>query len=300
MLKIRPDLQAAYDSLCYQGQQFLESHHITQLECLTFEHPKKGTVPIEIDADVLAMQGMVYAADPTLRAALDEYGIDAHELESANSPLSGYLNLENEPLVWGFSGYATGGINSSTGDFFSYHNEAAGLLKLYDYLSAKDELPSLVIDGGVSEGFLALNSIVAESANVPTLGFIPREGLTSVGIRKHLIIAGNTYRVRETFVATADILVCAGGAEGTERECTSAVGRGAAAMILDLADYPPRSLPNTFQANQVLRQAFDDGRLVVCKTYDKIPDSIDQVLRIGTRSGRSARKKVITKSLPRS
>ncbi len=299
MLAIRSDLETAYESLCSQGQQFSEPHDTVQLEGLTFEHPRKGIVPIRIDAGVLAMQGTIYA-DPTLQAALHGRHIAVQSLEDASNFLAQHLGPGNEKLVWGFSGYATGGVNPETGKPFTYESEAIGLRLLYDHLLAKGEAPSLAIDGGVSEGFLALNSITAQSAGVPTLGFIPRQGLASIGVRDHLVVAGNTYRDRETFVGTADILVCAGGADGTERECIHAIQRGAAVLLLNLADYPPNSFARTFRANEDLRQANDEGRLVVCDSYEAVADSVDRILQIDTKSSRPLRLGVILDSLPES
>ncbi len=196
-------------------------------------------------------------------------------------------------MIWGFSGYATGGVDPETGKPFSYAEEAQSLLTLYNYLDEKGEAPSLAVDGGVSEGFLALNSVVAASANVPTLGFIPKQGLKSVGIRDHMVVAGETYQDREALVATADTLVCAGGAAGTTRECIGAVRNGAAALLLWHEKYRDDALPNAFLQHKDLREAFGDGRLVVCKSLDKIPEKVDQILQVNVKKSRARRSKAI-------
>jgi hypothetical protein len=293
MPEIRPDLQPAYESLCYQGQQFPEPHEVTQLDGVTLSYQGEN-IPVEIDRQALALQGETYVGDPDLREALQAQGIKTSTWEEATNLLGQYLAPESDSLVWGFSGYATGGVDSATGSPFSYEDEANGLLGLYDYLAAKDELPRLAIDGGVSEGFLALNSVIAQSAGVRTLGFIPKEGLASVGIRDDLVVAGETYRDREKAVGTADVLVCAGGKGGTARECIRAIKGGAAALILDLKDYPLNSLPHTFSMDKDLRQAYEDRRLVVCKTLDEIPERVDQILQVDVKRNRPLRNRIVT------
>lgn len=293
MLEIRSDLQPSYDSLCFQGEQFTEPHETIQLEGLTFAHLKKGDVPIKIDREVLASQGTLYVGDPALRYALHGYGIEADGHENAMLFLASHLDDKAEKLVWGFSGYATGGIDSETGKPYGYTEEAESLLALYNYLQEEGNAPSLAIDGGVSEGFLALNSVVAASANVPTLGFIPKQGLKSVGIRDHMVVAGETYPDREALVATADALVFGGGADGTTRECIQAVRNGAAALVLWHEKYRDDALPNTFLEHKDLREAFDDGRLVVCKSLEEIPEKVDQVLQVDVKASRPRRVKAI-------
>jgi hypothetical protein len=297
MLEIRPDLQPAYDLLCSQGQQFPEPHETIQLNGLYFTHPRKGEHPINIDREVLAMQGALYVGDPALRSALREQEIETKIWEDALTLLGSHLGSENDSLVWGFSGYATGGMDPVTGQPYSYHAEAEGLLRLYTHLADKNALPSLAVDGGVSEGFLALNSVVAQSAGVRTVGFLPEQGLGAAGVRDDLVVGGQTYEGREKAVATADVLLCAGGFKGTIRECIKAVKGGAAALLLDLKDYPDNSLPNVFHKDKDLREAFEDKRLVVCKNLDEIPECVDQLRQIDVKSSRPGRKKILTEFL---
>jgi len=298
MLEIRSDLQPAYDSLCYQGEQFVEPHETTQLEGLTFAHPKKGDVPIKIDKEVLASQGTLYVGDSALRHALHARDIEADGYENAMYLLSSHLDAKAEKLVWGFSGYATGGIDPETKKPYGYAEEAQSLLTLYNYLNEEGKAPGLAVDGGVSEGFLALNSVVAASANVPTLGFIPKQGLKSVGIRDHMVVAGETYQDREALVATADVLVFAGGAVGTTRECIQAVRNGAAALVLWHEKYRDDALPNAFLQHKDLREAFGNRRLAVCKSPEEIPEKVDQVLQVDMKASRPRRVKEIATLLP--
>ncbi len=267
-------------------------------------------MPIEADTQMLAMQETIYVGSSALWGALRDCGIGAKMHEEAADLLGWHLGPNNRSLVWGFSGYATGGIDLASGSPFSYNAEANGLLGIYGYLAAKNALPSLAFDGGTREGFLELNRVVAQSAGVETLGFLPEQGLGAVGVRDHLVVGGKTYKGRERAIATADVLVCAGGtgipdvpyakdahAVGTAHECIRAVKAGATVLMLDLQEYPPASLPRTFHRHDDLRKAHDDGRLVVCRSLDTIPDCIDQVLETDVRRSRPLRSAILTNFL---
>lgn len=279
MIEIQPELQPAYESLCYQGKQFPEPHSLLELDEPTFTHPGHGEMRIAVDVPVLAKQGMTYVGNSALAASLELERIPVASTALASSLLARHLQ-DKDARVWGFSGFATGGFNHDTQEPFGYREEGEGLRQLYGHLRERDQLPSLAIDGGVSEGFLGLSSIVARSAGVATLGFIPREGLGSVGVRDHMVVAGDTYQDREALVSTADILVCAGGFKGTVRECIGAVLGGAAVLMLDLKAYPASALPNTFQDYEELRKAHTDKRLIVCKSADEMAECVDEVLQV--------------------
>lgn len=296
MREMRPDLQAAYDLLCYQGEQFAEPHTIENLEDVTFVHPVDGVLSVAADMDALAQQGMIYSSNQRLRDVLSEHDIITEEWTQATDLLVGHLG--DEGLVWGFSGYATGGFNRVTNEPFGYQKEAEGLAVLYDHLSKTDQMPSLTVDGGVSEGFLALSAIIAQNLAVPTVGFIPKQGLASVGIRDHLIIAGNTYQDREALVGTADILVCAGGEKGTIRECLSAIRHGSAVLMLALKKYPPNSLPNTYYKYDELWEAEEAGNLVICESLDEIPEGVDKLLSYDTKANNQRRIDAVTSFKP--
>jgi len=292
MLEIRPDLQNAYNSLCYQGEQFPEPHQLIQLDGPTFIDPNRGEVPIKIDGEVLAAQGTLYVGDSLLRQSLEEHGVRAETWQEATSFLDHHLDPSAEELVWGFSGYATGGFDSE-GKPYGYAEEAEYLQALYEYLEASDQLPSLAIDGGVSEGFLALNSVIAKSIHVPTLGFLPREGLDSAGIRDHMVVAGETYPDREALVATADMFAFAGGAAATIRECQKAVKNGASGLIFWHEKYGAESLPNVLDRYKDLQEALSDGRLAVCKSSAEIPEQVEKLLQKNVKASRTRRTEVI-------
>lgn len=290
MIEIQPQLTDEYQRLCDQGQQFLEQQSVV-LES-TYIHPQKGERSVCIDPQTLAQQGAIYVGNAQLSDQMRQHNLNTTSWQTAADLLSEQLHSE-DTLVWGFSGYATGGVNKATQKPFGYQEEGDGLRVLYAHLSDQDQSPGIAIDGGVSEGFLALNSVVARSAGISTLGFIPLQGLSSVGIRDHMVVAGNTYRDRETFVGTADILACAGGDQGTARECHEAVSRGAAVLLMALKEYPQSSLPKTYQTHEDLRRAYKTGQLVVCESIDDLPDSVDRLLEYDTHAGRPYRQAAI-------
>lgn len=265
-----PTLQQAHELLCTGGEMFPEPRNLSALDELTFDHPTKGRVGITIDEEVLAAQGEVFVGDPALRQALQKRNIHTYDLRDANHLLREYL--QSDELVWGFSGYATAG--------YSYATEAEGLIRLYDQLAKIGQEPGLAVDGGVSAGNLGLSAVTAAMYDVPTVGMIPRQGLADIGPRDHLVIWGNTYSDREILVGTTpDILTCIGGGDGTQRECQAALRYGSSILLLALKDeYAPNSLPNTYQAFEDMQAAVDAGTMVVCRTVDAIPDSIDQIL----------------------
>lgn len=273
------NVQGAYGLLCTEGEQFLEPRETTQLKGLTFEHPRKGTTDIAIDQAVLLQQGMVYTGDPMLRQTLSELNIATEDLASAGAVIQ---ERREHGRVWGFSGYATGG--------FSYKTDAAGLTRLYDHLVAKNEKPALAVDGGVSAGSLGLSGIVAAMNQVPTMGMIPRQGLSSIGVRDHLVVWGDTYQDREVMVGTTpDVLVCIGGSEGTQRECQTALRWGTPVLLLALNDaYAPSALPNAYKTLPDMVSAVDSGTMIVCRSMDAIPSSVDALLDVAANNDRSA------------
>ncbi len=295
MIEIRPDLLPTYRSLCYNGLQFPEPHDTTQLEGLTYTHPVKGERLITIDREVLAAQGVLYASDLALQAALRGHGIAAESPEAAVEFLESQLQGDQE--AWAFSGFATGGFDPDTRKPYSYQSEADGLLALYEHLVEIGQLPKMTFDGGVNEGFLPLQALVARSLRIPTTGFIPKQGLGSVGIRDHMIIGGETYQDREALVATADRLVCAGGVGGTIRECVKAVRKGVPVLIMGNKEYPAESLPNMYRQDEELDRAFRTGRLIMCGTIKEIPGAVDDLFQVDATRRRPERVEVIRELL---
>lgn len=273
-----PNLQQAYDLLRTQGEQFPGPRAITPLDDLTFDHPRKGAVTIGIDEAALSRQGMIYTGDPAMRSALGERNIATNDLRAVGRVIENCIQQDGR--IWGFSGYATGG--------YSYETEAEGLSKLYEHLAENDNKPALTVDGGVSAGNLGLSGVIASMHNVPTIGMIPRQGLASVGIRDHLVVWGNTYKDREVLIGTApDVLVCIGGGEGTQRECQAALRWGTPILLLALSEeYAPNSLPSTYKTFPEMVAAIDGETMVVCRSMDAIPQSVDIILEAGEAGNR--------------
>jgi hypothetical protein len=296
MLQIRPGIRPVYDALCQEGQPFPDERPLVPHSDLTFRHPKKGEQPIMIDRQMVAAQGTLYAADRAVQSALADQGIKVKGKNAAIDLLDRHLDRRVPKLVWGFSGYATGGIDPLTGLPYTYYDEAEALRELYGYLTDQDKLPSLAIDGGVRTGFLGLSSLVAECAGVPTLGFLPKEGLgEDVGNRDHMVIAGDTYQDREQLVATADVLVCAGGWDATMRECKKAVENGAAVLVLDCPKYRETSVPKRVHTEPELQDAIASKQLVVCDTLGDISSCVDKLLEVDVMSSRHRRAQAIAR-----
>lgn len=273
-------LQTAYDALCAAGDEYTFPRVELLLEDVTFEHPRKGRLEVGIDEDALAQQGAIYTAEPGLRRALALRDIHTQDFAAASQLVGRYL--EDDKLVWGFSGYATAG--------YAYSVEAAALSRVYEHLARKRKQPGLSIDGGVSAGTLGLNGVIARMHEVPTLGYIPLQGLSSTGTRDHLVVWGDTYKDREIMVGTTpDVLVCAAGAEGSQRECQIAVRLGSAVLLLALKDYGPNSLPSTYRTFDDLRAAEDSGSLVVCSSLEDVPEALETLMQTDPTATRDVR-----------
>jgi hypothetical protein len=245
------------------------------------------SVEIEVDGQVLPHLGRIYTDSIELQNVLQRYAARTALLSSAHRLVKGYLT--GKRLVWGFSGYATPG--------FDYGVESRGMTQLYRQLTEMDHQPALSIDGGVSAGVLGLNGIIAKEHRVTTLGCIPFEGLTSISARDHMVVWGDTYRDREVLVGTLpDVLVCVGGGDGTRRECQAALRQGSVAILLALSDYGPASLPETHQNFPEMSSAAHDERLIICRSEQDIPASIEAAVEAATRTssiGRPARLQTI-------
>ncbi len=273
-----PSLQESLALLRERGEIFPSPRDVTALEGLTFDHPRKGQVGIEIDEAVLRAQGQVYVGDPVLREALQTHEIPTASLKDAMGLMSGFGANE---VIWGFSGYASEGPK--------YDIEVEGLTRLYDYLAEIGKKPKATVDGAVSAGNPGINAVIAAENGVDRrIGMICKQGLGSVGIRDHLIIWGDTYQDREVLVgSTPDILVCIDGAGGTWRECQWALNCGTPILLLALKkdeDYRDDALPKTYHTLGGVQEALDNETMVVCRKLEDIPASVDTLLqKIDTR-----------------
>ena len=273
-----------YDLLCETGDQFSDHEPATPLDGLTYEHPRKGTRLIDMGERTLALSDNIYTQDQDLYTAFERRGLPTDGLAAAHAVV---LERMGEGLVLGFSGYATSG--------YPYHDEGNGMKHLYDHLAEVGAMPSLVIDGGVSEGALGLSGVLARQYHVPSMGFIPRQGLDSTGPRDHLVIWGNTYMAREKAVGTVpDILICMGGDIGSRRECQAALSNGSSVLLLALKPaYRDGSFPRTYDQYEEMQEALADGRMRVCTSFDGIAANIDALLQNDLQSARAQRAAAI-------
>lgn|GEM_PF-3194940 len=234
----------------------------------------------DVDTYTLHQVGKVYAGTPTLRSELKRHGATVGDLAEASGVVrSAYEN--DRRLVWGFSGY------SSSLPGIDYRAEAHGMERLFSHLSATHQLPSLVCDGGVAEGTLGLSGLLAEHYHVPTLRYVPLEGLGCIGSATHLVAHKATFQEREIFVAlTGDILVCFPGGPGTIRECEVAIDNGVIVlcMLSDEKQYRPDSLPALFMRLPKIRKAFDEGQLFVCWNESTLKSQIASAISAARRS----------------
>lgn len=287
----QPNLANAFKDICAQGDYLPENRETTQLHGITFEHPK-GQRDITIDSETLHTQGRIYVGHQALRQELQVQGFTATGLAEAGSVIESHYG--NDALIWGFSGFA------SVLPGIDYRQEGKGIAQFYDYLATTDRKPGLAVDGGVSAGNLGLSAVIAAQHGVPTMGFIPLNGLDSTGTRDHLVVWGNNYPDREVLVGTTpDAVLGIGGAEGTRRECEAALKQGSAVLLMALKDYGPKSLPATYQKHPVMTEAVEDGRMVICESPEALPDAIEQTAEAAqhARDNRSHRLKAIREVL---
>ncbi len=287
-----PTSEAAYLSLTQRGQHFANSaRRVTTLNNVTFAHPRHGVQRVKVDSYALLGAGRLYV-ESELSQSLSPYNPNIASLEQAMNLLRRRLSAPGQ--VWGFSGYATSG--------YPYQSEARGMRALLGSLKNMRRLPTLITDGGVSEGVLGLSGVLAKRFSVPSLGFLPRQGLESPGLRDHLVVRMDTYQQRERLVGlTPDVLVCVGGGDGTRRECEVTLGSGGVVLMLTLRDYDNTSLPATYQDFDAIRSAMRDGRLVICTDPKDIQKAARQASQIATQfsiPNREARLRTLDALLP--
>lgn len=253
---MRSPLEAVYLSLIENGQA-PRTGEAKQLGNLTFRHPTDGRQPVMVD-DVILRAGLIYAPQ-SVRSALQRISTPSKPLTTAADLIDKLF--KEIGLIWGISGFASKG--------FDYGIEARGIAELYAYLREKQ--PGLIVDGAVAQGVLGLNGVLAAMQNVPTLGCIPLQGLTSLGERTHTLVWGDTYQDREVLVGSIpDILVCVGGGPGTMRECEHALNHGSIVLLLTLKPHEPGTFPRLYHTKPVIRDAIVDGRFVVCDSIDTV------------------------------
>src|SRR6185503_18163540 len=110
--------------------------------------------------------------DEALAQSLEEHGAQTAPLEAA---LTVIRQRMGRGVIWAFSGFATKGFECAV--------EGQGMKQLYDYIGEDDTSA----DGAASAGVLGINSVLARLNNVKTIGFAPRQGLSSISHRDHLV-----------------------------------------------------------------------------------------------------------------
>jgi hypothetical protein len=268
-----PDSAEAYESLCARGEQFPKhARRVSPRGDTTYQHPTRGTQPVAIDRLALSATGRVHA-DAALHEAFEKYGTTPVAPSEAVATLT---RVSDWNLVWGFSGFATAG--------YSYATEAHGMNALLEYLESTNRKPALITDGGVSDGVLGLSGVLAKRHCIPSMGFLPRQGLASSGPRDHLVVKMDTYRDRERLVGGApDVLVCVGGGEGTRRECEAALAIGSTVLVLALKAYGPASLDATYHDVPIMHSAAREGRLLLCESVQDIPRAASRAIAAAAR-----------------
>jgi predicted Rossmann-fold nucleotide-binding protein len=268
------------ETLSRHGDLYPEERHLQPVPDMLYTSSSGLLKSVRIDEEVLGRSGMVYTEAPQLARYLTDHSVEVADYAAAYSSIQ--AAFERQGQVWGFSGYATGG--------FAYAAEAHGMSEVYARLAARNRLPAMAIDGGVSAGVLGLSALIARNHHVRTMGVIPYAGLGSVGVRDDMLVWGHTYKQREEMVGSLpDVLVCVGGAEGTRRECQQAITCGSAVLLLASKDYGEHALPATYKAHEDLALAEGQGRLIVCGPDDDIAASVDRIYEAGQAGDRARR-----------
>lgn len=273
-------LEEAYESLCRTGE-FISGSAPQRLNHRTFRHPNEGVRPVMVDSDTLEQCPNIYASHPFRTALRQQFSVAVKSHQAAATLINGLF--DRDELIWGVSGFASAE--------YEYHEEGRGLWELYSFLSEQQQ-PSLVTDGGVTQGVLGLNGVLAALRGIPSLGCPPLQGLASLGQRKHVLVHGETYRDREMLVGSLpDILVCVGGGPGTIRECLHALEHGSVVLLLNLKTYQPGTLPRTYFTNEKMREAVMQGRLLVCDSVSTVAKMAQLAYETGLVHARLSRIK---------
>lgn len=266
-----PLAEHAYRLLCEKGEQFDDTAGpLEQLADLSYRHPVRGRVALAARRTVLEATNWVHLRDKVLARELRSHGARTASLHNVLRVV--HSAFAQPEVVWGVSGFATPGHDSSV--------EAEALSALYHHLATGGTLPPLVTDGGASVGVLGLNGIIAAQHKVPTLGFTPLQGIASMGVRTHTVVWGDLYRDREVLVGLVpDALACVAGGDGARRECQTTLRYGGVVLLVKLRDYHPESFPAAYESFPDIAEAIANGRFFVCESLEDLPERIAQVRR---------------------
>lgn len=271
-----PPFSVAYESLCKHGFHFPPlARRLVTLQGVTYQNGRKQHPVV---GDAYALQGVerVYT-DPHMRKAIArQMGYQPCTLADAARLLNNIYSKDRR-LVLGFSGYGTAG--------HPYRDTANGMRRVLGCLREMGEVPSLIVDGGVSDGTPGLSGLLAARAGTASLGYIPKEGFAEFGPRTHLVVHKDLYRQREQLVGlTGDVLITWDGHDATGRECAAAAAAGCVIVIMALGDkYEPGSFPLTYQRSAKIRIAIGEKRLKVCRRQGDILAAIRWAVQTAAR-----------------
>jgi len=282
-----PNAEQALALLSRQGRHFPEADRMLRgLSAVTYRD-RHGTHPVSLDTHALTGTGHFYANNPELAALAASLGPRLGG--RANAILPTIRMAQSNGMVWGFSGFAMPG--------HPYRIEMQGMTELLTMLLNMGQLPSLLCDGGVSDGILGLAGVLAKHFGVPSLGYAPLEGLASIGPRDLLVAHKHTYQQREILVGiTPDVLVCVGGGPGSQRECEKAIQNGGIVVLLSLREYDyDQAVIKTYRSSKVLREAADDGTFIICGSVPIMRERLPRILHVARRYSLPSRSERLIK-----
>jgi len=179
--------------------------------------------------------------------------------------------LTGAGLIIGFSGYGTEG--------YAYHTEAAGIEAIHQICDQAGLPIDAVVDGGTGYGVPGLSGMVAQAMERHAIGVVPVRGARGASPRDTLVVVdGDDFGDEAPAIGLmADVLVVMGGGPNAEKELKAAVASGGLAVIAGLKDYPPVSLVNTFDQDELFANAYEDGQLTVCGNIDELTTQITRL-----------------------
>jgi hypothetical protein len=269
-----PDYRSLYQSLARSGVLIPSNNRtIVTVSDATYAHDGH-TFPIQVDAFALQQAECAYTNHERLSEELTQLHKPARRANQIALPIRA---AQREQLVWGFSGF--------TFPDRPYAIEGRGMHALLACLRKAEQLPSLIVDGGGSEGVLGLSGLLAQRFAIPSLGYIPFPGLSTMGPRTHLVVHKSSFRDREVLVGlTPDVLVCVGGGPGAQRECEVAIQNGGVVLLMVLREYDyEQAVQYVYRSSKILAKASQEGRLIICTGLVDIQARVPRVIHAARR-----------------
>ncbi len=253
-----PPFDVAYKTLCAHGAHIEPEHRrIVRLNGIA---ARDGNRILPVLVDTFAMQGVgqLYAGEEMRILLNRQMAVGSNSLTAFDCMLGKAYSNRNRLLI-GFSGYGTAGR--------PYDVEAQAMQAVLARLRQIGQVPSLIVDGGVSDGVPGLSGLLAKRAGVSSLGFVPKSGLDAIGPRDHLVVRKSTFQERERLVGLApDAIICLNGHDATVRECVAAGEAGSVILLLAFrSSYDHRSFAGRYETLSKLRKTMSERRLRVCR-----------------------------------